>query len=363
MSGSDVLLVEFVRLYQRQTIHSLVSSVWLLYDLLTTFDREVEFVWKSANTFPKLLYLVSSIYGTNLLPLLCAGQSVLSLVLLSCMVLSIEMSLMLRIDALYGRSRTVRILIMVAFGVEISSMVLINVLAYPQVFAQLRPFPSDWPIRGCFYPQGIVLQKVAWIPILLFEMLLFCLNTIKCRSYAPLDHTPLIYCLFRDGIAYFVIAFAFMLVCMVASAANVSAVSSVAALWISAVLSYSGCHLLLSVRSVAAQRQQLDLSQFSLHASQLYESGSTQTCVDGERARPHQSPPSLNRRPRVSLHPRAESIELIPRSLSLSLHLPRVHDPDSSLEQSSESYASTWTRHSDIQSDSPCTSWLEHYKP
>ncbi|KAI0642571.1 hypothetical protein C8Q79DRAFT_219556 [Trametes meyenii] len=60
MNESDVLF--FVRTAHRQSIHSIASSAWLLYDLLTTFDQEMEFVWRSANTLPKYLYFVSR-YG------------------------------------------------------------------------------------------------------------------------------------------------------------------------------------------------------------------------------------------------------------------------------------------------------------
>ena len=35
---------------------------------------------------------------------------------------------------------------------------------------------------------------------------LFLLNVAKCISYAPLDHTPLIYRLFRDGSLYFMMS-------------------------------------------------------------------------------------------------------------------------------------------------------------
>ncbi len=35
---------------------------------------------------------------------------------------------------------------------------------------------------------------------------LFLLNVAKCISYCPLDHTPLIYRLFRDGSLYFMMS-------------------------------------------------------------------------------------------------------------------------------------------------------------
>ncbi|KAI0631025.1 hypothetical protein C8Q77DRAFT_1130736 [Trametes polyzona] len=318
MSESDVLYL--VRTAHGHRVHTLASSVWLLYDLLTTFDQEVEFVWRSANTLPKYLYLVSRYIGlfgqftlaSQLLPVFCRGQLITWLILDSCLILSIELSLMLRIDALYGSSRRIRTLLSVAFLVEVAMACTINGLVYPGLYAKLRPFPSDWPIAGCFFPPALFWSKLSWAPILVFETFLFCLNAAKCISYGGLDQTPLIYRLFRDGTAYFAIAFAFMLACIITQLLGVSAASSVMSTWISAVLSYSGCHLLLSVRSVAAQRERLDLTFLCSPASDMHSDSD-----DIKASEPSNIPYTLDP-PRISLHhQRVNSIELVPRPAHL----------------------------------------------
>ncbi|KAI0822959.1 hypothetical protein BC628DRAFT_1387007 [Trametes gibbosa] len=329
MRESDVLAL---RTAHGQTIHTLASSVWLLYDLLTTFDQEVEFVWRSPNTLPKYLYLVSRYVGllgqfalaSGLMPVYCRGQLLTSLIFFPCLILSIELSLMLRIDALYGRSRKVRALLLTAFVAEIASAAVVNSLTYPTVFAELRPFPPDWPFKGCFFPVDIYLNKFCWFPVIAFETLLFCLNTAKCTSYGRLEHTPLIFRLFRDGSVYFAIAFAFMLVCIICQFLNVDSVSTALSTWISAVFSYSGCHLLLSVRSVAAKRERLDLTLLCAHASEshtdLASSSPLSLYLPDPPPPPPQSPaqssPSrAHASPRISLprRYRGASIELLPR--------------------------------------------------
>ncbi|KAI0656930.1 hypothetical protein C8Q70DRAFT_1056186 [Cubamyces menziesii] len=269
------------------------------------------------------------------------------------MLLSIELSLMLRIDALYGRSRQVRLLLGIAFFIEVASAAAINGLLYPRTFRELRPFPPDWPVKGCFYPTNVFLNKLCWIPILSFETLLFCLNAAKCISYGPLDDTPLIYRLFRDGSAYFVIVFAIMIICTVAQFTDNGGLSTVAAVWISAVLSYSGCHLLLSIRRIAARRRHLDLTLISIHVPDAYDEDKSPISTDD----PHSYPsPSSATPPRVSLARPGESIELVPRRL---LHAPR---DDEERTGSSESCSSK-RRRSESQSDSVSTAWLEQWKP
>ncbi|KAL1946250.1 hypothetical protein VTO73DRAFT_15377 [Trametes versicolor] len=314
MSESDVLYLVRTA-HDGQSIHTLSSAVWLLYDLLTTFDQEVEFVWRSANTLPKFLYLVSRYVGifgqfalaSGLLPAYCNGQLITSLILDSCLILSVELSLMLRIDALYGRSKKVRTLLLVAFAFEAATAAAINGIIYPRIYAESRPFPSDWPLKGCFFPTDIFWNKLCWAPILVFETLLFCLNTAKCISYGRLEQTPLIYRLFRDGSAYFAIAFAFMLVCIVTQFLDVSWASTATSTWISAVFSYSGCHLLLSVRSVATRRERLDLTLLCAHASDTHNGHKSDSYLDGLYALDPPPQPS-----RHSFPHRIDSIELIP---------------------------------------------------
>ncbi|EIW55289.1 uncharacterized protein TRAVEDRAFT_131410, partial [Trametes versicolor FP-101664 SS1] len=174
------------------------SAVWLLYDLLTTFDQEVSATGcRSANTLPKFLYLVSRYVG--IFGQFCNGQLITSLILDSCLILSVELSLMLRIDALYGRkAKRVWLLNLPQTAAAINGII------YPRIYAESRPFPSDWPLKGCFFPTDIFWNKLCWYgPDSSGIALLFCLNTAKCISYGRLEQTPLIYRLFRDGSAYF----------------------------------------------------------------------------------------------------------------------------------------------------------------
>ncbi|CDO70525.1 hypothetical protein BN946_scf184569.g68 [Trametes cinnabarina] len=127
-----------------------------------------------------------------------------------------------------------------------------------------------------------------------------------------------------SNVVYFAIALAVMLICTIAQFTNDSPLSTITAVWISAVLSYSastfmvchvspiltarlfdtqGCHLLLSVRSVAARREQLDLPSISLHTSEPCDESETVSPVDSSRLFPTSQP----------LPPGTRSIEVVPR--------------------------------------------------
>ncbi|RPD75465.1 hypothetical protein L226DRAFT_44966 [Lentinus tigrinus ALCF2SS1-7] len=338
LSDSDGLQVLF-RQANRQIIHAAASSTFLLYDLVTTLDEEVEYVWSSANALPKYLYFISRYIGifgqlvlaTNLFPMFCFSYLMFCFGYLLFLLLSVELSLMLRIDALYGKSRRVRILLGFAFVTEMVTTITLNAVSFPTVERTLVPFPSVFPIRGCVLAVSPAAYKLSWVPILIFETLIFALNAIKCISYGPLDHTPLIYRLFRDGSAYYVISFIFMLVCTIAQFFK-DALASVIVVWVSAVLSYSGCHLLLSIRKTAARRQRLEANMISADIPQIHMPGGTTSESESQSLEgSHPLHLGLGVEPRL----RMESIELVPRRVSLHL----------STEGSHASYASDsdWT--------------------
>ncbi|KAI0720747.1 hypothetical protein C8T65DRAFT_632673 [Cerioporus squamosus] len=326
LSDSDGLRV-LLRLANGQIVHAAASATFLLYDLLTTLDDEVEYVWSSANALPKYLYFVSRYCGllgqlvlaTNVAPMFCFKYLMFCFGFLLLLLLSVEMSLMLRVDALYGRSRRVRLLLGFAFATELVTSIVLNGVSFPTIMRTLVPFPSVIPMKGCIIAVAPTTYQLSWIPILIFETLLFALNAIKCISYGPLDHTPLIYRLFRDGSAYYIISVIFMLVCTIAQFFD-NSLASVAVIWVSAVLSYSGCHLLLSIRKTAARRQRLETNMLSADIPHIRMPGGTTSEFESQSL---ESPPPLRLGTVTRL--RMESIELIPRRVSLHLSTEGSH--------------------------------------
>ncbi|KAI0716459.1 hypothetical protein C8Q76DRAFT_724329 [Earliella scabrosa] len=324
MSDPDVVAI--MRQAHRHSIQTVSSAMFLLYDLLTTFDQEVELIWGSANTLPKFLYFISRYVGiltqliiaTNVFPLFCYEYLMMDTICLLILLLSVELGLMLRVDALYGRSLRVRVLLGVAFVLEMAVSLSLNATSHTSLVRILEPFPLWLSIKGCVSHGGPTTYSLSWIPILAFETLLFVLNTIKCISYGPLDHTPLIYRLLRDGSAYYIIIFAVILFTTIAQFIQEALVTTFS-IWLTAIFSYSGCHLLLSIRKAAALRQRMDLTSISAEIPTIGH-GSTD---DSSLETPQPT------HPRPSAQHRIESIELVPQQ-RVSLHLSSEGSHDSS---------------------------------
>ncbi|KAI1788680.1 hypothetical protein LXA43DRAFT_1024636 [Ganoderma leucocontextum] len=351
MSESDAELLFFLQFARRQRLHAIASAAFLVWDLITTLDDEVEYIWGSANTLPKYLYFISRYFGllgqlvvsTNLVPMFCFDYLVWSFGFLFTLILSVELSLMLRIDALYGKSRKVRVLMGFGFLAEIAFGFWLNLASYPAVARHLVEFPSVIPIRGCLLDHPIALYRLSWFPILAFETVLFLLNVAKCISHCPLENTPLIYRLFRDGSLYFTIIVVSMIGLTIAQYLNSEAAPPLV-VWISVVFSYSGCHLLLSLRKIAARRQRLVTSQIFSADIPLVHAGSDATDSSSLGIDIHPLPSRLSTASRVrpSLQVNAETIELVPRRVSPFLATPSPSAEGSQEETACFDYTRNW---------------------
>ncbi|EPT02205.1 hypothetical protein FOMPIDRAFT_1097576, partial [Fomitopsis schrenkii] len=84
--------------------------------------------------------------------------------------------------------------------------------------------------------------------------LLFVLMVIKVYSYRPLNELPILLRVLRDGTIYY---FVTNRISVLVSSASIPIQSPP---WISAILSFSGAHLLLSLRTLAAERVRADIA-------------------------------------------------------------------------------------------------------
>ncbi|KZT69954.1 hypothetical protein DAEQUDRAFT_233401 [Daedalea quercina L-15889] len=83
---------------------------------------------------------------------------------------------------------------------------------------------------------------------------------IKVYLYRPLGELPILLRVLRDGtICYFVILVGFIL-CTTAPYTSNTFLAVMVTVWISAILSFSGAHLLLSLRTLAAERSRGDVA-------------------------------------------------------------------------------------------------------
>ncbi|GBE88600.1 hypothetical protein SCP_2000130 [Sparassis crispa] len=270
------------------------SFAWLLFDTFLSFGEEVELIWKSANTPPKFLYFFSRYFGllfqAQMLPLDCVPNLIWSGVALQVLIFSVEISLMLRIYAFYGKSKTISYVLSIAFIGELTAIIGLGVSAWPRSIPFVTPFPPEWPIRGCFYPPQPSFYKASWVPVMVFESFLFALSLYKCAAYRPLREVPILARIVRDGTIYYAFIFVTMSISVVAPYVTDIVLTDVANIWISAIFSFSGSHLLLSVRSLAAQRRSLDVLTPVISEDLPIASGSGSAGKDSPSSSPLPSP-------------------------------------------------------------------------
>jgi len=161
------------------------ATACLAYDILITWDQEVEYIWKSPWTVPKFLYLFSR-YFTLIVQLVntsestsfsvtnkyCQNWTNFEAITGQLIIMGVEISLMMRVYALYGREKRILALLLALYFSEVLSNSLILGLSLKKIIS-IAPLhgllPPDFPLSGCF---PIVIPGFFfsyWIPTLIFE--------------------------------------------------------------------------------------------------------------------------------------------------------------------------------------------------
>jgi len=176
------------------------------------------------------------------------------------LVFCVEFSLMLRIYALYAQSRLIFLILSSAFAVETLCVLVMSSVGYKEMFWAIVPYPSSWPIEGCFYPPTPSWFHGSWLPFAGFETLLFVLMAIKVYWYRPLGQLPILLRVLRDGTIYYLVILVALILCIISPYTSNTSLGVMVTVWLSAILSFSGTHLLLSLRALAAERERLDIA-------------------------------------------------------------------------------------------------------
>ncbi|KAK7681396.1 hypothetical protein QCA50_015488 [Cerrena zonata] len=124
LSPENAAVVIQTRLY----VHfcETATTFWLLYDWVISLGDEIELIWTSANTPPKFLYFISRyiglivqfVYVTDSMPLYCRSQLIFRAVTYWVLHVSVELTLLIRIYALWNQSKKVAAMLAIAFGLE-----------------------------------------------------------------------------------------------------------------------------------------------------------------------------------------------------------------------------------------------------
>ncbi|KAI5117404.1 hypothetical protein M0805_004626 [Coniferiporia weirii] len=269
-------LVPLVRDAHTVDRSGVAAAACLVYDIIICWDQEVEYIWKSAWTPPKLLYLFARYFSLICKHGCCHDWTIFEGVAGQLIIMGVEISLMLRVYALFRRDkRILALLSFLYFGMfsfllaMVVSTLVTHLLMYPTAevtaisvilglalneiisVAPLRGiFPPDFPLSGCFpvYVPGFF--SFYWIPSLIFESILFILMTINFVRYVREQKTPmpLITQFFRDGTVYYAVIFATLLINVLLYQLVNSALAQVAIGWELTAFSIAGSRLILNLR-------------------------------------------------------------------------------------------------------------------
>ncbi|KAH9922534.1 uncharacterized protein B0H18DRAFT_515038 [Fomitopsis serialis] len=157
MSTTGDTLAILANLAHDRGLHAAAALTWLAYDYVLSLEDEVDLIWSSADTVPKLLYFISRYFGlivqcmncADIPRLYCRAALIWTAIALYTLVFCVEFSLMLRIYALYGQSRLIFLILSSAFAVE--------TLVRKQINHCVNGLPLNiWPtVRSCHEQRGL----------------------------------------------------------------------------------------------------------------------------------------------------------------------------------------------------------------
>ncbi|KAI0032022.1 hypothetical protein K488DRAFT_19590, partial [Vararia minispora EC-137] len=236
------------------------ATAFLVWDVLITLDDEVELIWSRPNAFrTKWLFLfvrwfavflqLSLIFvGTDVAASLhyparaCTIWYVYQEAATQALIAAVEIVLMIRVQALYLRSRCVTYTLYALFAAENVGMIVALVRVVPGV-----EFDSACVVTRS--PFGLVYFAAAFGA---FETILFGLTLAKFVSalYHGWGDTPVLALLVRDGTWAFFLVFAALVINAAFYLGASNALSATAYQWLLTAESLAGARLILNMLSL-----------------------------------------------------------------------------------------------------------------
>ncbi|CAE6490313.1 unnamed protein product [Rhizoctonia solani] len=200
----------------------IASLTFVLFDHVVTIDQEVERIWKSPWSLPKVLFLfnrytgpISLLVNTTIFtnsPAYSVCQKWIHFEGAAGIIAkaAAEMIMIFRLYALYRGSKIMLVLLVLGSICNLTTMSVLMQLGLERITIYERP--GSW-YKGC-HPVG--LPNWFWgyyISPLIFETILLLLTLYKTVGHirSKVTHTPVIQLFVRDGVAYFAIMFCTLL--------------------------------------------------------------------------------------------------------------------------------------------------------
>lgn len=241
------------------------ASAFLFWDILLTFDREVEYIWKSKFSLITVLFggMRLLAVGGNIV-FLTLGVGVLSVTEPVCKgilwfeaILGLVMSaasdtlLIFRVYAFYGKNKALLVSLCILEVVASVAVFVLIMQVSPKGQVAPNPLPHQLNIGSCLLPNIPRLSSDTWIPVLCVQSILFSLamgRYIYLQSKGPILLSRIYYTFLRDGIWCFVVLFALYTVCIVGIEMQ-SVLGLVSLYWCFPLIGFCTSRLILNLRS------------------------------------------------------------------------------------------------------------------
>ncbi|KAI0758168.1 hypothetical protein C8Q74DRAFT_1303532 [Fomes fomentarius] len=253
------------------------AFAFLVWDMLLNLDAEIDYVWRSRNSWSKWLYLF-----IRHMPYLaigfrlwlgfyvswmdlqydgkCRASVIFDGIVVESLIFATDVILTVRVYAMFNHHRVLVVALITLFITYITASATVLAISISHVE---------------FMPQCIVTSipdtvPVVWYMALAFETTLFTLTLIKVLfwlSSVGLHRQSVVVILARDGAwAYAVIFGAFLLNAIIYKK-NKNTLSMTLLPWIHAVMSFTGSHVLLNLRRFAVEPHYSLLSRVNVDLS------------------------------------------------------------------------------------------------
>ncbi|OBZ79808.1 hypothetical protein A0H81_01303 [Grifola frondosa] len=236
----------------------------LAYDILLTLDLEVKHIWPQSKRRPAFwFYVYNRLFALfylifDSIPLSPNASDIkdqICVIYLACdhvvallTTTLVQVILLLRIYALYDRSR--RVLIFLAVSLCIEAIATAVVIAATMV--HIEHFPVESTSTGCSYTGTPIYSAFLWVPALLFEPVLFAFAAWKAwQLHNVSGGTSLIARIVRDSLFYFILVFAELLVSAIIWS-HFPEYINIMMPWSSAIPSFLGSRMLLNMHEAAS---------------------------------------------------------------------------------------------------------------
>ncbi|KAF5328107.1 hypothetical protein D9619_013636 [Psilocybe cf. subviscida] len=280
MASQDAALISTIELFKKQNYSLVASMTFLVYDILSTFPDEVQYIWSREKwSLTKVLYILIRYYGIVYLSIeiyinlrynvplhVCKGYFWYWNLFGGIMFTTVaNMIFSLRTYALYGNNKRVLVFLLgLCFGGLALEFYASFLSARDSAQTAFLP-PPGVPLTGCL-TLGPPLRTTlyAWVPDLVINSSFFVASLIRLATWSD-DHgllvsrnrgpgVAILKIFLRDGVLFYLLTMAVVVVNTATSLTDNGRWNVLTFTWKIVAYSFSGAHIILNLRTAGSKR-------------------------------------------------------------------------------------------------------------